>query len=67
MTEGDASVMKGCKFAHSATKSLENDEDECYWHGSWLIRHHRRPRRMAYHPDWKSCELIQFELGNTFQ
>eukprot|EP00975_Prorocentrum_lima_P038553 8101063-Prorocentrum_lima.AAC.1 len=25
--------------------------------GSWLIRHHRRPRRKTFHPDWKSTEV----------
>eukprot|EP00975_Prorocentrum_lima_P019170 4032100-Prorocentrum_lima.AAC.1 len=29
--------------------------------GIWLIRHHRRARRLTYHPDWNSPELSQFE------
>eukprot|EP00975_Prorocentrum_lima_P028094 5903609-Prorocentrum_lima.AAC.1 len=30
--------------------------------GNWLIRHHRRPRKRTYHPDWKSTELSHFEV-----
>eukprot|EP00975_Prorocentrum_lima_P027754 5834567-Prorocentrum_lima.AAC.1 len=42
LTEGDASVMKECTFAHSATKGLENHEDEWEWRGSWLMRHKKK-------------------------
>eukprot|EP00975_Prorocentrum_lima_P048638 10176465-Prorocentrum_lima.AAC.1 len=30
--------------------------------GSWLIRHHRQPRRQTFHPDWKSSELSMREV-----
>eukprot|EP00975_Prorocentrum_lima_P041373 8692360-Prorocentrum_lima.AAC.1 len=35
---------------------LTNSEDEWEWRGGWPIRHHRRPKRNTFHPDWKSSE-----------
>eukprot|EP00975_Prorocentrum_lima_P045136 9455064-Prorocentrum_lima.AAC.1 len=42
--------------------TFKNNEDEWEWQGNWLKRHHRRPRRRTYHPDWRSTELSQFEV-----
>eukprot|EP00975_Prorocentrum_lima_P011704 2488998-Prorocentrum_lima.AAC.1 len=38
------------------------NEDGWEWRGSWLIRHHRRPKRNTFHPDLMSSELSQFEV-----
>eukprot|EP00975_Prorocentrum_lima_P026002 5469152-Prorocentrum_lima.AAC.1 len=44
---------------------LENHKDKWECRGTWLIRHHKRPRRKAYHPNWRSTELSPFEAGST--
>eukprot|EP00975_Prorocentrum_lima_P059471 12468980-Prorocentrum_lima.AAC.1 len=44
-----------------APPKITNSEYEWEWRGSWLIRHHRQPRRKTtFHPDWRSSELSQF-------
>eukprot|EP00975_Prorocentrum_lima_P025731 5413946-Prorocentrum_lima.AAC.1 len=59
-------ILKGERESQTTLPStLKNYEDEWEWRGTWLIRHHRRPRIIiinTYYPDWRSSELSHFDV-----
>eukprot|EP00975_Prorocentrum_lima_P014308 3040008-Prorocentrum_lima.AAC.1 len=56
-------ILKGeTESPTTLPSTLKDYEDEWERRGAWLIRHHKRPRRKTYHPNWRSSELSPFDV-----